>query len=187
MRRRKTPGRPGEPGRPFFCASVAAPGLTAAYSAINLDTMTVSMTDSTQLTLEQLAAAADLPLRTVRFYIQKGLLARPHGSTRAAWYDAAHLETLLRIRKWSDAGLSLARIAELLTGADVSPPPRRAPGAIEVRTHVHLAEGLELVITPDQARLSPGQLRALVRAVLEAHAAVSASAPAAPTEGDSDE
>ena len=60
--------------------------------------------------------------------------------------------------------------------------PRRDPGAIEVRTHVYLADGLELVITPDQARLSPEQLRALIRAVLEAHAAVSASAPAASTE-----
>ena len=140
------------------------------------------MDDRTQLTLEQLAAAADVPLRTVRFYIQKGLLARPHGSTRSAWYDAGHLEALLRIRKWSDAGLSLARIAELLLSGDVSAPPRRAPGAIEVRTHVYLADGLELVITPDQARLSPEQLRALIRAVLEAHAAVSANAPAASTE-----
>ena len=140
------------------------------------------MSDQPELTLEQLAAAADVPLRTARFYIQKGLLARPHGSTRSAWYDAGHLETLLRIRKWSAAGLSLARIAELLSSGDATAPPRRAPGAIEVRTHIHLADGLELVITPDQARLSPEQLRALIRAVLEAHAAVSASAPAASTE-----
>ena len=140
------------------------------------------MNDRTELTLEQLAAAADVPLRTARFYIQKGLLARPHGSTRSAWYDAGHLETLLRIRKWSAAGLSLARIAELLSSGDATAPPRRAPGAIEVRTHIHLADGLELVITPDQARLSPEQLRALIRAVLEAHAAVSARAPAASTE-----
>jgi DNA-binding transcriptional MerR regulator len=139
------------------------------------------MNDRTELTLEQLAAAADVPLRTARFYIQKGLLPRPHGSTRSAWYDAGHLETLLRIRKWSEAGLSLARIAELLTSGDTIAPPRRSPGAIEVRTHVHLAAGLELVITPDQARLSPEQLRALVRAVLEAHASVSANAPAAPS------
>lgn len=66
------------------------------------------------------------------------------------------MKTLLRIRKWSDAGLSLARIAELLTGADLSPPPRRAPGAIEVRTHVHLAEGLELVVTRTRPGSAPG-------------------------------
>lgn len=135
------------------------------------------MNDRNELSLEQLAAAADLPLRTVRFYIQKGLLARPHGSTRAAWYDSEHLSTLLRIRKWSEAGLSLARIAELLTSGDTTAPARQAPGSIEVRTHVHLAAGLELVINPDQARLSPEQLRALIRAVLDAHAAASASAP----------
>ena len=139
------------------------------------------MNDRTELTLEQLAAAADVPLRTARFYIQKGLLPRPHGSTRSAWYDAGHLETLLRIRKWSEAGLSLARIAELLTSGDTTAPPRRAPGAIEVRTHVYLAAGLELVITPDQARLSPEQLRALIRALLDAHASLSANAPAAPS------
>ncbi len=139
------------------------------------------MNDRTELTLEQLAAAADVPLRTARFYIQKGLLARPHGSTRSAWYDAGHLETLLRIRKWSEAGLSLARIAELLANGDITTPARRAPGAIEVRTHVYLADGLELVITPDQARLSPEQLRALIRAVLEAHANLAANAPDAST------
>ncbi len=139
------------------------------------------MNDRTELTLEQLAAAADVPLRTARFYIQKGLLPRPHGSTRSAWYDAGHLETLLRIRKWSEAGLSLARIAELLTSGDATTPPRQVPGAIEVRTHVFLAAGLELVITPDQARLSPEQLRALIRALLDAHASLSANAPAAPS------
>lgn len=144
------------------------------------------MNDRTQLSLEQLAAAADVPLRTVRFYIQKGLLARPHGSTRAAWYDAEHLETLLRIRKWSEAGLALARIAELLAGADVVAPPRQEPGAIEVRTHIHLAAGLELVITPDQARLSPEQLRALIRALLDAHASVSAPAPGRITDPGAD-
>jgi DNA-binding transcriptional MerR regulator len=130
------------------------------------------MNDQAELTLEQLAAAADVPLRTVRFYIQKGLLARPHGSTRAARYDREHLANLLRIRKWSEAGLSLTRIAELLLSGDIAVPARRGPGAIEVRTHIHLAEGLELVVTPDQARLTPEQLRALIGAVLQAHADV---------------
>lgn len=131
------------------------------------------MTDENTLSLEQLAEAADLPLRTVRFYIQKGLVPRPSGSTRAATYGPAHLQALLRIRQWSAAGLSLARIAELLSEpVDLPPMPRRQPGALEVRTHVHLGEGLELVVTPDRAGLDATQLRALIRAVLEAHAAL---------------
>lgn len=136
-------------------------------------------TNANQLTIEQLAQAADLPLRTVRYYVQKGLLAKPHGSTRGAWYDSDHLSALLRIRKWSDAGLSLARIAELLNQGDSAVPAPRIPGSIEVRTHIHLAAGLELVITPDQARLSPEQLRHLVRALLDAHAAALNPAAAA--------
>lgn len=131
------------------------------------------MTDQNTLSLEQLAIAADLPLRTVRFYIQKGLVPRPTGSTRAATYGPVHLQALLRLRQWSAAGLSLSRIAELLSEpVDLPPMPRRQPGALEVRTHVHLGEGLELVVTPDRAGLDADQLRALIRAVLEAHAAL---------------
>lgn len=143
------------------------------------------MNDQNTLSLEQLAAAADLPLRTVRFYIQKGLVPRPTGSTRAATYGPEHLAALLRIRRWSAAGLSLARIAELLEEpVNLPPSPRLEPGALEVRTHVHLSEGLELVVTPDRAGLHGTQLRALIRAVLEAHAAIRATAddPAAPAD-----
>lgn len=130
------------------------------------------MTDTNSLSIEQLASAAGLPLRTVRFYIQKGLVPRPSGSTRGASYGPVHLEALLRIKNWSAAGLSLQRIAELLLEPDLPPPPRRQPGAVEVRTHVHLDEGLELVIAPDRASLNPEQLRTLIRVVLETCAAL---------------
>lgn len=141
------------------------------------------MNDAARYTLEQLAVAADVPLRTARFYIQKGLLARPHGSTRAAWYDAGHLDALVRIRQWSAAGLSLGRIAELLTHGETAAPAAAPAGHVDVRTHLQLAEGLELVIRPDVARLSPERLRALVQALQQTYSAL----VAASTEGVSDD
>ena len=47
--------------------------------------------------LADLCVLADLPLRTVRYYVQIGLVDRPEGETRAARYGARHLEQLLQI------------------------------------------------------------------------------------------
>ena len=74
--------------------------------------------------LAELCVLADLPLRTVRYYVQIGLVDRPQGETRAARYGAKHLEQLLLIKKWTAAGLSLDRLRELLHGAQAPVPPR---------------------------------------------------------------
>ena len=58
-------------------------------------------------TLDDLCTLAELPKRTVRYYIQLGLVDRPIGETRAAHYTSHHLEQLLQTRKWSEAGVSL--------------------------------------------------------------------------------
>ena len=116
-----------------------------------------------------LCTLTDVSLRTLRYYISNGLVDRPIGETRAAHYTQRHLEQLLRIRKLSDAGLSLERIRELL-GADPEEVPLRAPapGTVSVRSHVLLAPGLELVLDPQAAGLSPEQARELIRHLMEA-------------------
>ncbi len=128
-----------------------------------------------QLGLDELCGLANLPRRTVRYYIQIGLVDRPIGETRAAYYTGRHLTQLLTIRKWTDAGLSLERVRELLEGADPAvPPPRpRQPGSVEVMSHLTVADGVELVIEPGRAGLDPKQVRQLFKAVLDAYAELS--------------
>lgn len=125
-------------------------------------------------TLDQLCVLAELPRRTVRYYIQLGLVDRPIGETRAAYYTDAHLQQLLTIRKWTDAGLSLERIGELLAGAeaDVPPPRPRRPGSVEVQSHLVVADGVEVVVEPERAGLRPEQLRRFFKAVMTAYAEV---------------
>lgn len=119
--------------------------------------------------VNELCLLAELPLRTVRYYIQQGLVDRPHGEKRGAWYDRHHLEQLLQIRKWSSAGLSLERIRELLQGEPPTVPERpKQVGAIQVRSHIWLGPGLELQVSAEDAGLSPEQLRQLVTAVTQA-------------------
>lgn len=92
---------------------------------------------------------AELPKRTVRYYIQLSLVDRPIGETRAAYYTAHHLDQLLQIRKWTQAGVSLERIAELLNGAPPPVPARpRGPGTVEVWSHLVVADGIEVTLEP---------------------------------------
>lgn len=124
-----------------------------------------------RFSLEELAALTNLPPRTIRFYIQEGVVDRPEGVRRGAWYHQGHLEQLLAIRRWQAAGLTLERIRELVRrradDGGVPPAPRR-PGDVEVWSHVALAEGLELLIEPGRAGLTPEQLRRLAAACVQA-------------------
>ena len=127
-----------------------------------------------KFTLDELGSLADLPRRTVRYYIQIGLIDRPEGVGRGAHYSIQHLDQLLAVRKWQEAGLSLERIRELLgdrdEGMPVPPPRPRQKGAVEVWSHIHVDDGVELTIEPNRAGLTPEMLREFASGVMELYA-----------------
>jgi DNA-binding transcriptional MerR regulator len=89
--------------------------------------------------------------------MQIGLLPGPVGETRAAHYLGEHLSTLLRIKSLTESGISLERIREVLTQAEEPlPTRRRRPGSVDVRSHVLIAEGVELQISPERCRPQSG-------------------------------
>ena len=123
---------------------------------------------SKTFSLDDLCTLTDLPKRTVRYYIQMGLVDRPIGETRAAHYLTAHLDQLLKVKQLTDAGISLERIAEIQNGEELPVPAKpKKPGDIQVRSHIHVAPGIELQISPEEADMSPEQIRALVKAVMK--------------------
>jgi DNA-binding transcriptional MerR regulator len=122
-------------------------------------------------TFNELCSQVELPIRTVRYYVQKGLVTAPEGSRKGAYYTQKHLDELLAIRKWQRAGLSLERIRELLFEGSVEPgqlpPPRgRRPGDLEVWSKLYVKEGLEIHLEPKLAGLSPEQVREFCRKVM---------------------
>lgn len=132
------------------------------------------MNESRTFTLEEIALLAELPRRTVRYYIQSGLIDRPQGIGKGAYYTQRHVEQLLLVRKWQLAGLSLERIGELLkqrAAGPLPPTPRRA-GTVEVWSHLVVADGVELTLEPGRAGLTPEQVRAFFRAVTQAYAQI---------------
>ena len=126
--------------------------------------------DNNTYTIDELAALVELPRRTVRYYIQLGLVGHPIGEKRGAHYTAAHLDQLLFIRKWQKAGLSLERIKEILAGSgtDAIPPARpRGAGTVEVWSHLVVSDGIEVTLEPSRAGLSPEEVRYLFRGISE--------------------
>jgi DNA-binding transcriptional MerR regulator len=64
--------------------------------------------------VEQLAAACDVSVDTVRYYQSRGLLPLPAREGRLAWYDERHVERIGRIRDLRRKGLTLAAIERVV-------------------------------------------------------------------------
>lgn len=62
------------------------------------------------MTVDELAARADVSVRTVRFYAGKGLLPPPHLEGRLGRYGSVHLARLELIRELQQLGYTLAAI-----------------------------------------------------------------------------
>lgn len=69
-----------------------------------------------RMTIDDLARAAGVPVRTVRYYISEGLLPGPGARGRAAAYDEHHLAQLRLIRRLADQHVPLAEQRERLAG-----------------------------------------------------------------------
>ena len=115
----------------------------------------------TTFNLEKLSVLVELPVRTIRFYIQKGMVDRPDGARKTAVYGQRHVEQLLQIKKWQSAGLSLDRIQQILNQetAELPPEPQPEAGSIRLTSKIHLSPGVELEIDPDKARLTTEKIR----------------------------
>lgn len=66
--------------------------------------------------VEQLAAACDVSVDTVRYYQSRGLLAPPERQGRVAWYGAEHATRIRDVRSLQRKGLTLSAIKRVLDG-----------------------------------------------------------------------
>jgi DNA-binding transcriptional MerR regulator len=66
--------------------------------------------DDEQYTLDELSQLTDVEPRTIRWYISEGLMRRPEGRGRGAYYTEHHRRRLASIKQMKDYGLSLRDI-----------------------------------------------------------------------------
>jgi DNA-binding transcriptional MerR regulator len=116
-----------------------------------------------------LATLGDVSRRTVRYYVQEGLLPPPAGLGRGNHYGPAHLSALLRVKAMQEAGHTLDEIRSALSAAHRPTSARRAPDAESAGTplprslyrRVSLAEGIELHVDGTRGLPSTAALREL--------------------------
>jgi len=113
---------------------------------------------SNELSIAELADAAGVSRRAVRFYVQEKLLAPPDGAGRGSHYGPSHLDQLQKISQWQRAGHSLDAIRRMLKGESVPPPApprpvREAALAARLISRIELLDGVELAF--DAARFAP--------------------------------
>jgi DNA-binding transcriptional MerR regulator len=134
--------------------------------------------------LDELARAAQISARTVRYYVQRGLLPAPAFRGKDTAYGREHLVRLRVIRRLQDAFFpldaiavelarrSLAELERLAEGAELpsqqAPAPRQTPEdspsafATRLLRRIDLAPGVELTVAED----APAESRALVEELL---------------------
>jgi len=120
------------------------------------------VTETTRYAVGELAELGGVSRRTVRYYVQEGLLPAPLGVGRGRHYGPQHFERLLQVKAWQEQGKLLEEIRRLLSqgrqAAEAPPLPEVARG---VWTRVEFAPGLELHVSGDQRLPSPGKLAEL--------------------------
>ena len=111
----------------------------------------------------ELAEIGGVSRRTIRYYVQEGLLPAPFGVGRGDHYGRVHLDRLLQIKALQEAGRSLDEIRQAIgegsaPGAAVMPP---APIPREVWRRLTVAPGVERHVSGDVRLPSAGRLQEL--------------------------
>lgn len=115
--------------------------------------------------IDELADLGGVSRRTVRFYVQAGLLPAPLGVGRGRHYDQSHLDRLLRVKAEQEAGLSLDEIRARRTPPSGCSQPSAAPPRLLPRStwrRLELAPGIELHVAHDIKLPAGSRLEELV-------------------------
>jgi DNA-binding transcriptional MerR regulator len=110
--------------------------------------------------VEQLAAACDVSVDTVRYYQTLGLLPAPAREGRVAWYGTEHAERIRDVRSLQRKGLTLAAIRRVVQG-------ELGPADADLAAAVAAARGSETdeLLTLEQFADRSGVPASLIQAV----------------------
>jgi DNA-binding transcriptional MerR regulator len=123
--------------------------------------------------IAELAELGGVSRRTVRYYVQEGLLPAPHGVGRGNHYGREHLDRLLAVKGMQEKGWSLERIrlespgrAHSPAGGAAAVPPMTmnvtvTPVPREAWSRLTVAPGVEVHVASGRRIPPPGRLAEL--------------------------
>ena len=122
-----------------------------------------------EITVDQLAQEAEIPVSTVRLYQNKGLLPPPERRGRVGYYNGGHRDRLRLIATLQERGFSLAAIKDaldswsagrsldhLLGVSDVAPSLVREPVTLSAAEFAAHFEGIDLAQEDVQRAVAMG-------------------------------
>ena len=120
--------------------------------------------DESRYAIQDLADLADVSRRTVRYYVQEGLIPAPLGVGRGRHYAQAHLNRLLQVKELQAAGRTLDEIRATLVDGAAARPVRRAAASFPDRSiwrRLQIAPGIEVHVAHHVTLPGPNRLREL--------------------------
>ena len=120
-------------------------------------------------TIDQLSEKTGFPIRTIRYYVQEGLLEPPAGRGRGGYYYDSHLQRLLEIKALQDRGLKLAAIQEMLKKGEAPLPATER----EVWVKCPVVPGFEIHVSrelEEKERKKISEIIRIARSILEEEA-----------------
>ena len=118
--------------------------------------------ETKQYTIEDLCELTGFSRRTIRYYVQEGLIDPPAGRGRGGFYFDSHLDNLLKIKSLQDKGMRLSAILPVLKQRDVLESPQEIV-AREVWVRYPIADGIEIHISRDLEERERKKLDEIVR------------------------
>jgi len=122
------------------------------------------MNDAKRFSVGQLAELGGVSRRTVRYYVQEGLIPAPYGVGRGSHYGTKHLEEILRVKAMQEQGMTLETIRRRISSESTASVPMADVHALVPRsrwTRMELMPGVEIHISSRRRVPTPTELEEL--------------------------
>lgn len=123
------------------------------------------MSAAVRYAIGELATLGGVSRRTVRYYVQEGLIPPPLGLGRGNHYTAEHLEQLLRVKAMQESGRTLVEIQRALgqptNGRRRDESRREDLPSRSLWRRIEVTPGVELHVTSTVRLPPPARLREL--------------------------
>lgn len=123
------------------------------------------MNDEKRYSVGELAELGGVSRRTVRYYVQEGLIPAPYGLGRGSHYGPEHLEELVKVKAMQEQGMALDAIRSALSGDEDIPIPMVDVRTLAPRsqwTRIELVPGVEIHVSSRRRVPPPVELEELV-------------------------
>jgi len=110
-------------------------------------TVIIDVMETKRYTIEELVERTGFSRRTIRYYVQEGLIDPPAGRGRGGFYFDSHLNRLLEIRSLQGRGMKLAAIRQILRQGEYDEKPLErevwARYPVLPGVEIHILHGVE--------------------------------------------